>query len=227
MTATVAEENYIKTIFHLQEDVSLVSTNEVASYLNTSAASVTDMLKKLKLKRLVAYEKYKGFKLTSEGKKQALTIVRKHRLWEAFLVNKLQFRWDEVHEIAEQLEHIQSKKLVDKLDEFLGYPKFDPHGDPIPDSNGKMYEQIQTSLAEMNIHESGEISAIGNQSTALLELLTHNNIQIGTKLVIHAVFSFDKSMEIKIPNAPLFIISYELAKHLFVKKVGYDPKNSS
>ncbi len=218
MLFTAAEENYIKSIFHLQEDGSLVSTNAVAANLHTSAASVTDMLKKLKSKKLVSYEKYKGFKLNIEGKKTALTIIRKHRLWESFLVNTLQFGWDEVHEIADQLEHIQSKKLVDKLDEFLGYPKFDPHGDPIPDCNGKMHEQIQTSLAELTIHESGEISAVGNQSSALLELLKHKQIQIGTKLVIEKIFSFDQSMEIKMNNAPLFTISHELAKHLFVKK---------
>ncbi len=218
MLFSAAEENYIKTIFHLQSDGALVSTNAVAANLHTSAASVTDMLKKLKIKKLLTYEKYKGFKLNSEGKKQALSIIRKHRLWESFLVNILQFGWDEVHEIAEQLEHIQSKKLVDKLDEFLGFPKFDPHGDPIPDDNGKMHEQVQTSLAEMCIHQSGEISSIGNQSSELLELLKYNKISIGTKLEIQKIFAFDQSIEIKIQNAPLFTISHELAKHLFVKK---------
>ncbi|TAG08814.1 MAG: metal-dependent transcriptional regulator [Sphingobacteriia bacterium] len=218
MLFTAAEENYIKSIFHLQEDGSLVSTNAVAANLHTSAASVTDMLKKLKSKKLVSYEKYKGFKLNTEGKKTALIIIRKHRLWESFLVNTLQFGWDEVHEIADQLEHIQSKKLVDKLDEFLGYPKFDPHGDPIPDSNGKMHEQIQTSLAELAIHESGEISALGNPSSALLELLQHKQIQIGTNLIVEKIFSFDQSMEIKMNNELLFTISHELAKNLFIKK---------
>ena len=140
MSYTASEENYIKAIFHLQQADGMATTSLLAEKLLTKPASVTDMLKKLKAKKLLLYEKYKGFTLSSEGKKVALGIIRKHRLWEFFLVEKLQLKWNEVHEIAEQLEHVNSNILIEKLDEFLGRPKFDPHGDPIPDSKGKMEE---------------------------------------------------------------------------------------
>jgi DtxR family Mn-dependent transcriptional regulator len=146
---STTEENYIKAIFHLQHADGNVTTNEVAAELNTKAASVTDMLKKLKQKKILNYEKYKGFRLSGEGKKIALNIVRKHRLWEFFLVEKLDFGWDEVHEMAEELEHLTSTKLIDKLDAFLGFPKFDPHGDPIPDVNGKMTTKKQINLIDL------------------------------------------------------------------------------
>ncbi len=163
------------------------------------------------------YERYQGFKLSSEGKKIALGIVRKHRLWEYFLVQKLQFRWDEVHEIAEQLEHINSRALIDKLDSFLNFPKFDPHGDPIPDMNGKMEVTGNINLTNLEINHVAEVSAVGNQSTELLELLHHKNIGIGTKLEVKKKFNFDKSVEIKIKNLPAFTISGQLAQSLFVK----------
>src|SRR3954452_22917139 len=127
MKFSTSEENYIKAIYHLQKSANLVTTNELASELNTKAASVTDMLKKLKTKKLLHYEPYQGFALSNEGKKVALGIIRKHRLWEYFLVHKLQFGWDEVHSIAEELEHVQSTLLIEKLDAYLSYPKFDPH----------------------------------------------------------------------------------------------------
>ena len=135
---TISEENYIKTIFHLQKEASQVSTTELAGALQTKPASITDMMKKLKQKKLINYKPYYGFRLSAEGKRVALGIIRRHRLWEFFLAEKLDFKWDEVHDIAEQLEHVSSKKLTDKLDAFLGYPKFDPHGDPIPDQFGNM-----------------------------------------------------------------------------------------
>ena len=138
MSFTTSEENYIKGIFHLQQETGLVNTNSLAAEMQTRPASVTDMLKKLKSKKLLQYEKYKGFKLNEAGKKAALDVVRKHRLWEFFLVEKLKFDWDKVHPIAEELEHISSEELVQRLDNFLGNPSFDPHGDPIPDKNGKI-----------------------------------------------------------------------------------------
>ncbi len=146
---TQAEENYIKSIYHLQQSAGYVTTNELAAMLGARPASITDMLKKLKSKKLLQYEPYKEFCLSALGKKIALGIVRKHRLWEYFLVEKLQFGWDEVHEVAEELEHIGSEKLVEKLEAFLNYPRFDPHGDPIPDSNGKMRLQQQINLVNM------------------------------------------------------------------------------
>jgi DtxR family Mn-dependent transcriptional regulator len=135
---SVSEENYIKAIFHLQKESPQVSTMRLAGALQTKPASVTDMMKKLKLKKLLNYKPYYGFRLSAEGNRVALGIVRRHRLWEYFLAEKLEFKWDEVHEIAEHLEHVSSRKLIDKLDKYLGYPKFDPHGDPIPDQNGNM-----------------------------------------------------------------------------------------
>lgn len=219
MNFSIAEENYIKAIYHLQQTDGNVTTNELAAELNTKPASVTDMLKKLKTKKLLNYEKYQGFRLSAEGRKIALNVVRKHRLWEYFLVEKLHFGWDEVHEVAEELEHISSKKLVDKLDAFLDYPKFDPHGDPIPDSTGKMAAQKQVNLIDLGINETAEIVSVGSQSTELLELLTHKNLSIGTVLEIKKRFAFDHSIEIKIKGQSPFIISQQLAQALFVKKI--------
>lgn len=219
MSFSITEENYIKAIFHLQQEDGTVSTNDLATALQTKPASVTDMLKKLKTKKLLSYERYKGVRLSAEGKKLALAIVRKHRLWEYFLVDTLQFGWDEVHEVAEELEHISSKKLVEKLDAFLGYPKFDPHGDPIPDSHGKMIIQQQINLIDVPLNRIAEVSGVGSQSTELLELLKHKSIGIGTKLEVKKKFSFDHSIEIKIRNQQPFTISQQLAQALFVKLV--------
>ena len=138
MNYSISEENYIKTIFHLQKKEGTVTTNELAKELKTSPASVTDMMKKLKAKKLLNYQPYQGFRLTADGSKVALGIIRRHRLWEFFLAEKLKFTWDEVHEVAEELEHVSNKKLIDKLDAYLGFPKKDPHGDPIPDASGKI-----------------------------------------------------------------------------------------
>jgi len=217
MNFSVSEENYIKAIYHLQQTDGNVTTNELAAELQTKPASVTDMLKKLKAKKLLNYEKYQGFRLSGDGKKIALNIVRKHRLWEFFLVEHLQFGWDEVHEVAEELEHITSKKLIDKLDAFLGVPKFDPHGDPIPDSNGKMAAQVQIHLIDLTITQLAEVTAVGSQSNDLLELLKHKNLGIGTKLEVKRKFGFDHSIEVKLKNQQPLTISQELAKTVSVK----------
>jgi len=221
MPFTAAEENYIKTIYLLQTTERLVSTNSVATTLETSAASVTDMLKKLKLKKLLVYEKYKGFKLNNEGKKTALSIIRKHRLWETFLVNTLQFKWDEVHEVAEQLEHIQSNQLIDHLDNFLGNPQFDPHGDPIPDASGKMPTLSQINLTKFPLHIPGEVCSVGSQSSDMLSLLSHKHIEIGSKIIVEQFFPFDESIDVKINNKLLVNLSAKLAEHLYVKKLSY------
>src|SRR3984885_5178673 len=149
---TFTEENYLKAIYHLSHESGSVSTNQIAAALNTKAASVTDMLKKLADKALINYEKYQGVTLTSAGQKIALHIIRKHRLWEYFLVEKLNFKWDEVHEMAEEMEHISSVELIDRLDKFMDYPKHDPHGDPIPDSDGKfkVHDLKPVSAIEVN-----------------------------------------------------------------------------
>ncbi len=217
MKYSSSKENYIKAIFHLQEEDGIVTTNQLAAALQTRPASVTDMLKKLKTQKILLYEKYRGFKLTVEGRKVALQIIRKHRLWEFFLVNKLNFGWDEVHEIAEELEHISSKKLIDRLDVFLEYPKNDPHGDPIPDSNGRLTIAKQVDLLNLPLNKLAEVSSIGDQSAEMLELLTHKNIQLGSKLEIKKKFAFDNSIELKIKNQPSITISEHVAKNIFVK----------
>lgn len=216
MKYSSSKENYIKAIYHLQKSSESVSTNALANALQTKPASVTDMLKKLKEQKILQYERYKGVRLTAEGKKIALLIIRKHRLWEYFLVEKLQFGWEEVHEIAEELEHISSKKLVDRLDDFLGNPRKDPHGDPIPDANGKMPVLQQISLDAIELNKPMEITGIGNQTPELMELLQRTNIKIGSKLEVKKKFSFDNSLEIKMRNAAPFIISQYLAKNLLV-----------
>jgi DtxR family Mn-dependent transcriptional regulator len=216
MKYSSSKENYLKAIFHLQEEDGIVTTNALAKELQTRAASVTDMLKKLKTQKLLLYEKYQGFKLSNEGKKVALQIIRKHRLWEYFLVEKLHFGWEEVHEMAEELEHISSKKLIDRLDEFLGFPKTDPHGDPIPDSAGKLATKQQISLSEVPLNVTAEVSNISDQSTEMLELLRHKSIAIGTKLEVRRKFAFDKSIELKIKNQSAITISENVAKNVFV-----------
>lgn len=220
MKYSASKENYLKAVFHLQHEQSSVSTNALAQALLTKAASVTDMLKKLKEQKLLHYEKYKGVKLTTEGRRVAISIIRKHRLWEYFLVQKLGFGWEEVHEMAEELEHVTSKKLIDKLEEFLGFPETDPHGDPIPNLQGRMPVSKQVKLAELPVNTICMVCNIGDQTSAIMELLNHKNIRIGTKLEVKKKFNFDNSMEIKLRNQPAFIISDHLAKNLFVRYEG-------
>ena len=214
---TVSEENYVKSIYHLQQHARNVSTNELAGRLHTKPASVTDMLKKLKAKNLLNYEKYYGVKLTPEGRKLALEIIRRHRLWENFLVNHLQFNWDEVHEIAEQLEHVQSTMLTDKLDAYMDFPRFDPHGDPIPDSKGKMETMNQVNLLQLQPHQEAEICAVGSQQTELLEMLRSKKLQIGAMVSITHRYAFDNSVELVINKQAPQSISGQLAGQLFVK----------
>lgn len=216
MTYSTSEENYIKGIYHLQKDLDIVSTNALSEALNTRPASTTDMLKKLKKKKLINYQPYKGFNLSAEGKKVALGIIRRHRLWEFFLSEKLNFEWDEVHAVAEDLEHVSSPKLIDKLDQYLGYPKFDPHGDPIPDVNGKMEIKNKFSLSEFSINKPAVVCQVLNQSKEMLDLLSHNKIALGTKLEVKKRFSFDGSLEIKIGRLSAFTISEQLAKNIYV-----------
>jgi DtxR family Mn-dependent transcriptional regulator len=217
MKYSSSKENYLKAIFHLQEVAGTVTTNALANELQTRPASVTDILKKLKTQKLLLYEKYQGFRLSNEGRKVALQIIRKHRLWEFFLVEKLHFGWEEVHEIAEELEHISSKKLIDRLDEFLGFPKADPHGDPIPDGQGKFETRQDINLTDLDLNRQAEVSNISDQSPEMLELLKHKNIALGTRLEVKKKFSFDNSIELKVKNQPPITISENVAKNVFVK----------
>lgn len=217
-TYSQSEENYLKTIFHLQVGNEAVSTNAVAEKLQTKPASVTDMMKKLNAKKLLHYKPYYGFYLSAEGKKIALNIIRRHRLWEFFLAEKLQFNWDEVHEVAEELEHISNKKLVDKLDEYLGFPEFDPHGDPIPDSRGKLKIYDEKPLHLLSLNKMGEVRRVSNQSPDMLELLQHKGISIGTRLEVRKHFDFDHSLELKIKTF-IITISEQLAKNIYVNEL--------
>lgn len=197
-----------------------MGTNELAAELNTKPASVTDMLKKLKTKKLLHYQPYQGFRLNPEGRKVALEIVRRHRLWEYFLAEKLNFDWNEVHEVAEQLEHVSSKKLIDQLDEYLGFPRFDPHGDPIPDHLGRIEALKQLRLSELPFNIVASVTGVSDQSVNMLELLKFRNIAIGTHLEVKRKFDFDHSLEIKIRNTPLFTISAQAALNILV---NYEP----
>tara|TARA_B100000945_G_scaffold148961_2_gene119345 strand:+ start:82 stop:747 length:666 start_codon:yes stop_codon:yes gene_type:complete len=214
---TLSEENYLKTILSINLNKnSVASTNEIANTLNTSAASVTEMVKKLQDKKLVIYEKYKGVNLSVNGRKKAIEILRKHRLWETFLVNKLGFNWSEVHDVAEQLEHIKSKKLTDKLNRFLNYPKFDPHGEPIPTKNGIIPTTNRITLSEMPVNSKGIIMGVSLDNKEFLEYLTKLNISIGTKVYAIDRISFDQSMKIKI-NTKIEYISKEIAQNVLIK----------
>jgi DtxR family Mn-dependent transcriptional regulator len=215
---STSEENYIKAIFHLQQQEGTVTTNELANELKTKPASVTDMMKKLKAKKLLHYQPYQGFRLSNEGSKVALGIVRRHRLWEYFLAEKLKFTWDEVHEVAEDLEHVCNKKLIDKLDEFLGFPRVDPHGDPIPDANGRIEVSKKICLTELSLNTPAVVSGVSDQSSEILELLEHKKITIGVKLEVKKKFDFDNSMEVRTGRQPAFTISKELAQNIFVQK---------
>lgn len=214
MNLTSTEENYIKAIYHLQHSMDTVSTSLLSEQMHTRPASVTDMLKKLRSKRIVHYQRYKGFTLTETGNKKALGIVRKHRLWEYFLVNKLGFEWGDVHNVAEELEHISSSELIVRLDKYLGTPAFDPHGDPIPDNNGKIRKIKQEALVDLPLKKTFTVSSVKNQSTDMLNMLKHFQISIGTKLRILKRFDFDGSLEIKIEKLPATIISKQVAQNI-------------
>jgi DtxR family Mn-dependent transcriptional regulator len=219
MNLTTAEENYIKSIFKLQEGTSVVSTNSIAYDLDTKPASVTDMAKKLKEKKLIDYEKYQGISLTAEGRRFALQIVRRHRLWECFLVDKLAFSWNEVHEIAEELEHVKSEKLINRLSEFLGNPTTDPHGDPIPDASGKMNKIKQLVSLDKATSKRLEVAGVSDQSSSLLEFLNAKGIRLGTQIEIIERYDFDNSVEIKIKNQSAFTISEQVSKTIMVKSL--------
>ena len=212
-----AEENYIKAIYALDTKTNKgVSTNLIAEKMQTKASSVTDMLQKLSEKRLVIYKKYQGAQLSIKGKKIAASVIRKHRLWETFLVQKLNFSWDEVHDIAEQLEHIKSESLIDKLDDFLGYPTVDPHGDSIPDKNGNLPSIEKVVLSALQINESGICIGVRDSSSEFLRFLDKQGIALGQKISVIAKESFDDSLTIKIENKELSI-SQKIAHNLYLK----------
>lgn len=211
------EENYLKAIFKLFERFEKpVSTNSIATEMNTSAASVSDMLKKLNDKNLINYIKYKGVTLTESGNQIATTLIRRHRLWEVFLVEKLDFSWDEIHEIAEELEHINSPKLTNRLDAFLGFPKFDPHGDSIPDKDGNFTIRKQVLLSDA-VAKKGVIVGVNEHSTAFLQQLDRLKLVLGTSVEITEKFEYDGSIQIKINDETQQTISDKMAQNIYIK----------
>lgn len=216
---TYSEENYLKAIYHLSQlQKKGVSTNAIAKLIDSKASSVTDMIKKLADKDLVFYERYQGVSLTTQGVYAAKMLVRKHRLWEVFLVETLDFSWDEVHEIAEELEHIKSEKLINKLDSFLGYPSVDPHGDPIPDAQGTIKNVEKKLLSEAEISEKTICIGVKDSSPSFLKYLDKNGISLGTSIEVIDREIFDQSIKVSI-NDSVSVISQKIASNLFVKKV--------
>jgi len=214
---THSEENYLKAIFHLGGlDGAAISTNAIAEQMETKPSSVTDMVKKLSEKGLVNYKKYQGVSLTATGRTTALAVIRKHRLWEVFLVEKLDFSWDEVHEVAEQLEHIKSEKLIDRLDQLLEFPKYDPHGDPIPGKNGEFQERDKLLLSKMPVNGKGVCVGVKDSSATFLKFLDKNNIALGNLIEVLDKEDFDNSLHIRVAGNVLQV-SHQIAANLYVK----------
>ena len=214
---TTSEENYLKVIYHLSNlSPKGVNTNAIAAMLDTKASSVTDMLKKLSEKDWINYQKYQGVSLTDKGKFNAKIIVRKHRLWEVFLVEKLGFAWDEVHEVAEELEHIQSEKLINQLDQFLNFPSFDPHGDPIPNAKGEIIKIEKQLISEIEVGRTITCVGVKDTSVDFLQYLNKQNISLGTKMKVLEKEPFDGTLKIEINNSVL-VFSDKIANNLYVK----------
>lgn len=212
-----AEENYLKAIYHLSSDgQKQVNTNAIAERLETKPASVSDMIKKLSAKKVITYIKYQGVKITEAGKKEALWVIRKHRLWEVFLVNKLNFHWDEVHEIAEQLEHIRSSLLISRLDAFLDHPKFDPHGDPIPDEEGIISSKPRVNLTDLPEDTASQLVSMKDTGVSFLKYLDRIGMKIGAKIKVVDRMEFDGSMEIETDKKRIISISKQVAENLLV-----------
>ena len=211
------EENYLKAIYHLSDHgQKSVNTNAIAEEMSTTAASVSDMIKKLSQKKAVMYQKYRGVNVSSKGKDVALQVIRKHRLWEVFLVEKLKFKWDEVHEIAEQLEHIKSPLLITRLDEFLGHPKHDPHGDPIPNEDGEFSTLKKQGLDETDIGLDTRVIGVNDSSASFLKYLDKVGISIGTDLKIIDKNEFDGSLDILVDSAKNLTISSIAATNISI-----------
>jgi DtxR family Mn-dependent transcriptional regulator len=214
---TTSEENYLKVIYHLSNlSPKGVNTNAIAAMLDTKASSVTDMLKKLSEKDWINYQKYQGVSLTDKGKFNAKIIVRKHRLWEVFLVEKLGFAWDEVHEVAEELEHIQSEKLINQLDQFLNFPSFDPHGDPIPNAKGEIIKIEKQLVSEIEVGKTITCVGVKDTSVDFLQYLNKQNISLGTKMKVLDKEPFDGTLKIEV-NSNILVISDKIANNLYVK----------
>ena len=214
---TLSEENYLKAIYHLEAFSGKgISTNAIAEKVDAKASSVTDMVKKLADKEVLFYKKYRGVTLSDLGNKIAISVIRKHRLWELFLVEKLNFSWDEVHDVAEQLEHIKSPKLINELDAFLGFPKKDPHGDPIPDKEGKFQKIEKQLLSTLEVNQFGICVGVSDSSSEFLKYLDNNNISLGKKIAVLSKESFDGSLTILI-NTKKTAISKKISNNIYIQ----------
>jgi DtxR family Mn-dependent transcriptional regulator len=211
-----SEEDYLKALYHLEMDFDSVSTNSIADYLDMKPSSVTDMLKKLAEKKFINYQKYKGTSLTKKGKLIALTIIRKHRLWETFLVEKLGFGWDQVHIIAEQLEHIKSEELIENLDNFLGNPKYDPHGDPIPNKDGEIEKMNQKLLVELKASQKGIITGVKKGTASLLNYLDKEKVKLGDSIKVIEILEFDGTYIVEI-NKRKLTFSEKICQNLLLE----------
>jgi DtxR family Mn-dependent transcriptional regulator len=215
---TFSEENYLKSIFRLSQmaEVKKISTSGIAESLGNNPASVVDMIRKLTDKQLIEYDKKKGVKLTPQGLKDAIQIVRRHRLWEVFLLEKLGYRWDEIHDIAEELEHIKSPDLADRLEQFLQFPEYDPHGDPIPKANGKMAKSYSASLADGKVGNTYRVAAVRDTSSSFLQYLHKLEISIGTQIRLVEQITFDQSLVISINNAEPTTVSSKFSENILI-----------
>lgn len=216
---SISEENYLKAIFKLTRQKEAASTNEIADELQAKASSVTDMIKKLSTKDLIFYKKYHGVSLTEKGKLSATIIIRKHRLWETFLHDKLNFSWDEVHFMAEELEHATSNELINRLEQFLGYPKHDPHGDPIPDRNGNFTPLKNLFIEDLKIGERAIITGIKDSSASFLQYLEKAQLVLGATIKILDIMPFDQSVTIEIGENKTLNISSHISSNIFIKPI--------
>ncbi|HRC32070.1 MAG TPA: metal-dependent transcriptional regulator [Bacteroidia bacterium] len=216
---SLIEENYLKALFTLSNSKGEVNVNELSKRLEIKMPTVTSMMKKLSEKKLVLYESYKPLRLTEKGKKEAAIVIRKHRLTEMFLVQKMGFGWEDVHPIAEQVEHIQSPLFFDKMDELLGFPKLDPHGSPIPDKNGKVVWKEFNKLSECKSGDTIKLTAVINTSGEFLKFLNSRELSLGLKLKIKSVEPFDKTMIVSYGKRPSETLSHTVCERLLVEKI--------
>lgn len=218
--ASQTEENYLKALFSLTNEKETVNISELGSKLKVSLPTVNSMVNKLKDQNLVNYEKYKPLSLTEKGEKLAVSIVRKHRLTEMYLVNKMGFGWEEVHEIAEQIEHISSDVLFERMDELLDFPKIDPHGSPIPDKNGEITWESHEKLSDCKPGEFVQLTALSNDASDFLNFLNNHELHLGVKIEIKSTEPFDNSMVISYLNHPSQTFSKVVCDSLLVERLN-------
>lgn len=221
LVTSLTEENYLKAIFKINERTNKpATTNAISQQLSTTAASVTDMLKRLAEKELINYQPYKGVTLSSTGNKIATNLIRRHRLWEVFLFQKLNFAWEQVHDIAEDLEHIKSDELINRLDNYLGNPRFDPHGDPIPNAQGKFTIRNQISIDQLQIGEKGILVGVKEHDTDFLQYLNELEIKLGSEFELLEKVKYDESLKILKDQKDQINLSNKVSKFLLVKKMN-------